>query len=518
MSPATYTGGSFVFLDNGADSSQWTTTSWGVLSIGDTAFHADFTPAAVTTTTALSSSLNPSFPGQSVTFTATVTCTGFTPAGSVTFTIGSVTEPPVALTTVSGQQQAAFTTSTLTTGFYTVTAAYSGDSNCAASTSAPLTQVVNLLGAAVLLSSSQNPSVVGQSVTITATVTCLGFTPTGTVTFSVDGTPQPPVTIATVSGQQQAAITLSGLAIGNHTINAQYGGAGFCPLANAFPLTQQVNAAGAGTTLTSSQNPSTAGQAVTFTATVSCPGFTPSGTVTFSIDGTPQTPVALGPVNGQQQAAFSTSGLGVGSHSIGASYAGDADCAPSSAAPLTQTVLAAAAASTTVTLSAQPASALPGQPVTLTAVVASSDGTLPTGTVTVVLDGLVAGSAPLSGGVAGLTTGPLGPGPHTAQAFYSGDASHSAAVSAPLLLAPAGATVILTGATLTFAVQGCGSISPPSEQGAHQFGDTMLLTAVPCPGSTFTGWLSGPCAGSTVNPCAVAMPPTNLTVTAGFSP
>lgn len=383
--------------------------------------------------------------------------------------------------------------------------------------STPLTQVVNLAGAAVLLTSSENPSAVGQSVTITATVTCLGFTPSGTIAFSIDGVPQPLATLATVNGQQQATLTTNSLTAGNHTVAASYSGAGFCPLANAFPLTQVVNPAGAGTTLSSTANPSTFGQTVTFTAIVSCTGFTPTGTVTFTIDGTPQAPVALATVNGAQQAAVSTGALTVGQHAIGAAYSGDANCTPSSATSLTQTVQNGVA-STSVSLSAQPASGPAGQPVTLTAVVTSSDGSTPDGTVTFVVDGVASAPQPVSGGVAAFITAPLEPGPHTLQALYSGDATHTAAASDPLTVQTAGLTLIVNGFTLSFAVQGCGSITPPGEQGFHFFGDTMLLGAVPCAGGAFTGWLSGPCAGTMINPCAVAMPPNDLTITAGFNP
>ncbi|HZQ35041.1 MAG TPA: Ig-like domain-containing protein [Dehalococcoidia bacterium] len=387
-----------------------------------------------------------------------------------------------------------------------------------------------LLGSSTTtVSSSVNPSTVGQPVTFTATVSCLGvspvarvqpaapvITPTGTVTFTIDGVGQPPVTLS----NGVAAVTTSTLTVAGspHSVSASYSGDTNCAASSgSLAGGQTVTAIGAGTTLTSSQNPSTLGQSVSFTATVSCTGFTPTGFITFTIDGTAQAPVALVPVNGLQQAAFTTAALGLGQHPIGAAYSGDANCAPSSATPLTQTVQNGVA-STSVTLGALPMTGVAGQPVTLTAVVSSSDGSTPTGTVTFVVDGVASTPQAVSGGVATFTTGPLGPGPHTAQALYSGDATHSAAASAPLALQTQGLTLILNGFTLTYAVQGCGSITPPSEQGFHLFGDGMLVTAVPCPGSSFTGWLSGPCAGSTINPCAVVMPPNNLTITAAFTP
>jgi hypothetical protein len=141
-----------------------------------------------------------------------------------------------------GAGTATFTTSTLALGSHTVTAAYSGDANRAASSSTPLTQVVATSGGAstadsVTLASSQNPSPQGQSVTFTATVTCPGFAPSGTVTFTVDGTAGTPMTL---SGGT-AIFTTSTLTTGSHSVTAAY--SGNCGAAVSAVLTQVVNAA-----------------------------------------------------------------------------------------------------------------------------------------------------------------------------------------------------------------------------------------------------------------------------------
>ena len=182
--------------------------------------------------------------------------------------------------------------------------------------------------------SSQNPSTIGQSVTFTATVTGNGGTPTGTVTFSVDGGAGTP---ATLSGGQ-ATFTTSALTIGAHNITATYGGdTNFAGSTTAAPLVQNVNQRSTTTTVASSVNPSTFGQSVTFTATVTgSGGLTPMGTVTFSVDGVAGSPINLS--NGL--ASFSTATLAVGSHKIIATYSGDANFAGSSnaASPLVQNV------------------------------------------------------------------------------------------------------------------------------------------------------------------------------------
>jgi hypothetical protein len=69
---------------------------------------------------------------------------------------------------------------------------------------------------------SPDPSTVGQSVTLTATISGSGGTPTGTVTFRDNNTSQTLGTI-TLSGGV-ATVTTSTLAIGNHTIQASYSG------------------------------------------------------------------------------------------------------------------------------------------------------------------------------------------------------------------------------------------------------------------------------------------------------
>lgn len=72
-----------------------------------------------------------------------------------------------------------------------------------------------------VLSSSANPSLFGQSVTITATVSSAADSaPTGTVTFSDGPTSLGAVTLA--SGQ--ATFTTSSLSIGSHSLTGQYSG------------------------------------------------------------------------------------------------------------------------------------------------------------------------------------------------------------------------------------------------------------------------------------------------------
>ncbi|HEY7157593.1 MAG TPA: Ig-like domain repeat protein [Gemmataceae bacterium] len=292
--------------------------------------------------TSLTVSVNPVQPGQPVTFTATVHPEGSsgTPTGSVTFLDGTTILGTAPLTQVSGQLQAAFTTSSLSSGSHAITAIYSGD-NTFQGSSVSVTEIVGQssgAGSSVALSSSVIPALLGQSVTLTATVTGSG-TPTGSVTFFDGSTALATVPLSVVNGQSQASWTTSTLGLGVNDIIAVYSGdSNNAASANTFFLS--VNQGGTSTSLTSSANPSPAGQDVTFTATVLGMGMgvaTPTGTVSF-YDGTTFLGTGrLTLVNGQMQATFTTAALGLGSHRIIAVYTGDSTFADSGAA-LQQTI------------------------------------------------------------------------------------------------------------------------------------------------------------------------------------
>jgi poly(3-hydroxybutyrate) depolymerase len=126
--------------------------------------------AALTpTTTTISSSLNPSSYGQSVTFTATVTSkNGAPPDGEIiTFMQGL---NALGTSPLSGGS-ATFTTAALTSGTDNVKAQYPGDSIFKTSTAKAVAQVVGAAATTTILSSSPNPANSGQTVVLTANVT-----------------------------------------------------------------------------------------------------------------------------------------------------------------------------------------------------------------------------------------------------------------------------------------------------------------------------------------------------------
>lgn len=277
--------------------------------------------------------------GQAVTFTATVTATGAkgpAPVGQVTFEdVGSA----FVLGTVSldAAGTATLVVSNLPLGHRTVKASFTPTSGEGASDDS-VKHRVELAGTSTALSSSAQPSVFGQPVTFTATVSpaSAGSVPTGTVTFTIDGTHAGTVTLGSLG---TASLTVSSLATGAHSIVASYtsdnGGYG---ASTSGPLAQRVDAAPTSVSLASSQNPSNEGAPVTFTAVVSAApsAAVPTGTVTFLVDGVPAGVVT---VDSSGQASLTTSSLGVGSHVVTASYASDSPNFTSSvSAPLTQSV------------------------------------------------------------------------------------------------------------------------------------------------------------------------------------
>ena len=281
-----------------------------------------------------------------------------------------------------------------------------------------------------MLSSSANPSVFGQPVTVTAAVAPVApgaGTPTGSVVFTVDGAPQP---AAALSGGQATLSTAAPLSLGGHAITATYGGdTNFSASPPSQPLTQTVTQASTTTALSSSANPSVSGQAVTLRASVA--PATTGGTVIFTIDGTPGQPVTLH--NGTATSPVAAN-LGVGPHSITATYQGSANFAASTTtSPLIQVVNRAL---TSTGLSSSNNRSPFGQAVTFTArvSVAAPGAGIPTGAV----DFADTNGAPLGTGTLGqanraisatLKTSSLTSGAHTITGTYRGDARFASSTS-----------------------------------------------------------------------------------------
>ncbi len=269
------------------------------------------------------------------------------------------------------------------------------------------------------LGSATNPSVFGQSVTFTATVT--GATPTGTVTFK-DGATALCSAVALTTGQAQC---ISGaLAVGSHSMTAVYSGDSTNANSTSSIVNQVVNKANTTTVIgTHTPNPSTVGLPIAVAATVSvtAPGAgTTGGTITVS-DGTANCVITL-PATSCNLTPTST-----GAKTLTAIYSGNGSFNGSTSPGVSHTVNINST-STVLGASANPSAF--GQSVTFTATVT---GLTPTGTVTF-NDGATAlcSAVALTTGQAQCISGALTVGSHNMTAVYSGDSRNATSTSSIL--------------------------------------------------------------------------------------
>ncbi len=369
------------------------------------------------TTTAVSSSLNPSTVGEAVTLTAKVSATAAT--GTVEFRQAGVTIAGCAAQPVSSGT-AMCSVAGLAAGGHGMTAAYSGDSSYAASTSPGLTQTVNKKVTTTAVSSSLSPSTVGGAVTLTATVG--PAVATGTVEFKQSGVVMGGCSAQAVSSGI-ATCTVTNLAAGGHGITAAYSGDSNYATSSSPGLTQMVNKKITTTAVSSSLNPSTVGEAVTLTAKVSATAAT--GTVEFRQAGVTIAGCAAQPVS-SGTAMCSVAGLAAGGHGMTAAYSGDSSYAASTSPGLTQTVNKKV---TTTAVSSSLSPSTVGGAVTFTATVGPA---VATGTVEFKQSGVVMGGCSaqaVSSGIATCTVTNLAAGGHGITAAYSGDSNYATSSS-----------------------------------------------------------------------------------------
>jgi len=227
-------------------------------------------------TETLTSSLNPAMAGQTVTFTAQLTATNGTPTGAIQFLDGANL---LSTQTVSATGSAAFSTNSLTVGSHTITANYQPTGSFSAST-ASLIEVIDGDTTSTALTCLPNPIDIYGTAQLTATVTSADGTPTGSVSFTDDGT------LLATNGLAggTTSLTYTGSIAGTHNITATYTPTG--PFAaGSATCSEVVNPLPTTSTLTVAPATSTYGSTVTLTATVASATLpapsTPTGVVTF---------------------------------------------------------------------------------------------------------------------------------------------------------------------------------------------------------------------------------------------
>jgi len=168
-----------------------------------------------TTTTKLTSSVNPAAYGISVTFMANVNSPDGAPSGNVQFFDGT----SLIGTAILSSGKAKITTAAFSPGSHAVTAIYTGSDNFLPSTSPVLSETVDQASTSTTITSSKNPSNIYAAVTFTAQVSAAGSVPNGYVKFFVDDIGYAPI-LLDASGQ--AAQTYQFLTAGPRTIKAVY--------------------------------------------------------------------------------------------------------------------------------------------------------------------------------------------------------------------------------------------------------------------------------------------------------
>jgi Bacterial Ig-like domain (group 3) len=213
---------------------------------------------------------------------------------------------------------ATFSTSSLTDGSHTITAAYGGDANFVSSLSNAVVLNVGKGAATIALTEDSATTIYGALTTFTATLSGPVDTPTGTVAFMDGGTQ---IGTGTISGGV-ATFQTAALTPGSHSITAVYSGDGEFNTVTSTAVTHTVTIANASIAVTSTENPSTYGDSITLTITMTGSGVTPTGSVTL-MDGA--TNLGTVPLNASGVATFSSSTLTAGAHNVTVTYSGDSN-------------------------------------------------------------------------------------------------------------------------------------------------------------------------------------------------
>ena len=485
--------------------------------------------ASPTISTTLSA--NPITVGGSVTDSATLTG-GFQAGGTVTYSFftgstcsgtGTAVGAPVTVTggVVPNSASQAFSTA----GPFSWNAAYSGDANNKAATSACEPLAVNpLSGVTISTTLSSNPIAVGGSATDSASLAGATANAGGTVTYSfftgsacagtgtVVGSP-----VTVTAGVVPNSASQSFTSAGSFSWRAIYSGDANNNGATSAcePLT--VNKASPTIATTLSSNPISAGGSVSDSATLSG-GFQAGGTVTYSfftgstcagagtVVGTPVT-VTNGIVPGSTSQTFPNAGP----FSWNAAYSGDANnnAVTSACEPLTVNPASGAALSTSLSANPIPVGGSVTDSATLTGVTATAGGTVTysffagstcSGTGTAVgspvsvLNGVVPNSASQTFNAAGSFSW---------NAIYSGDTNNAGATSGcePLTVNKASPTITTSLASSQITVGGSVTDSA-TLSGGFQAGGTVTYN-----------FFSGSTCGGIATPVGTA-----VTVSAGVVP
>jgi len=444
-------------------------------------------------------------PSATVALTATVvSLTGHgTPTGSVIFHDNST---GANLSSSSYTLNSSGTASLTTEGNFGIggnnlVAIYSGDGTYAPLTMpTPLNINMQLSTTSLAIVPSNYSPASGDTITVTASCTAVtppagSVPPVGLVTLNLDGVPTTAAQLSTTGGITTATFSLLipvNSTLHTHDLQAIYAGDATNYSGSTAP---QISINVAQSATTSVVVPATTtpyvGSTLSLSATVTAHAggaSAPTGTFAFTVDGVTQGTAALVP------GTPSTATLGItvpssGSHTVGGAYSGDSFNAVSTATPVSITV-----AKGPTTLAVLPASTSPAPgatfQVTVTIATSYTSAVLPTGTVTLSMDGANQGSVSVvSGTTATFTITAPTSGTHTLQAAYGGDGNFNSSTSSSVsfTVAKVTTTVLITPATVTPALGS--SLVVSASVSASSLGSTQ-------PSGTVTFTLDGTSVGT----------------------
>ena len=288
-------------------------------------------------TTTLSSSQNPSGPGDEVTYTAIVKGTfASNTTGTVVFTEDGVDSDPVPME--NGRASLKKTYATTTTTPHRITAHYNGDTNFQPSTSAVLLQNVSATAPDITITPTPADATYGTDVTFAVKVATRpsAAVPTGRVQLNIDG--QNVGADLPLSATGDATFPAQKLLGGTHVIKVAYtGDTNYARGEATLPF--EVKGAETQSKVESSKLNSAVGEAVTFTATITSSvqgGVALTGTVQF-MDGSEKLGPAATLVSGVAK-LVDVKSLTQGTHQITAVYVGDTNYATSTSSAIEQVV------------------------------------------------------------------------------------------------------------------------------------------------------------------------------------
>ncbi len=283
-------------------------------------------------------------------------------------------------------------------------------------------KVLDVEPTTVSLQSSANPGLLGQAITLTASVTSDDTGRTGTVDFVESGnTWCHAVTLAT---DGTATCSVAGLSLGTHIFTASYSGDNNNSASTSLSLSETIKQQAA-FSLAVSASPAVVTSAVSLTVSVADSNGTPTGTVVFYDGASVVQTVAL---DAQGNASWRTAAFSIGMHIISAQYSGDSSNVASTSNAVSLDVQKA---STTTILSAVANNQEVGTALAFTAKVISVNGAVPTGTVQLSEGSSVLASAQIdTNGNANLSLTSLTSGIHLLTAVYSGDTNNANSISA----------------------------------------------------------------------------------------